>query len=185
VADVMEMNMNPIDEVLTHPHMQKQATQFNLPGMGGFGNAARSFWQGARSAVNPATMGVEAAKGVAGAAAGALALAAVPAAKKIWDSIESRRVFKEMVQLNPGLAQAQQENPMVFNAAYNSLRRLNPVYAGDPMVAGALLERMMSPDADASSRMRALTEGIKQPNAPQHSVMLGTKLGPFQFAHSI
>lgn len=168
--------MNPLDEVLTHPHMQKNAM---------LGDAVRGFMGGARSAFSPQMLGGEAVKGVAGAAAGALALAAVPAAKKIWDSIQSRRVFKEMVQVNPELANAQQADPVMFNAAYNSLRRINPVYAGDPLVAGALLSRMMGPDADLAQRAGIVTQSVRPPEGPRSSLMLSSRLGPFQLNHSI
>ncbi len=168
--------MNPIDEALSDPHTAKLA---------GLGDMARSFVGGAQGALRPDQLGGEAMKGVIGAVAGAGALAAVPAAKKIWDSIQSRRVFKEMVQLAPELSHAQQQDPQTFHASYNAMRRLNPVFAGDPLVASALMKRMMDPSADAEGRMRTLVSTIKQPEAPKSQVMLNSKIGPFSFAHSI
>lgn len=181
--------MNPLDAVIQHPSMRKEAVQLPLPGMGrGLGQMASDFAMGARGAFNPSVLGGEVVKGMAGHAGslalGAVALAAVPAAKKIWDSLESKRVYKEMMQLSPELEGLRQNNPETFSASYNAIRRLNPVYSKDPLVAGAMMSRMNHPEADGNTRLQLLAATTKPPEAAK-SMQLQHKLGPVSLAYNI
>lgn len=122
--------MNPIDEAL----MSKQAF-FGAVGKAvsgvAAGGAGSSFLQGM------------------GAAAGTGLIAGIGmAAIKIRNSISKKRNFKEMMSLNDDLRAEQSQDPKFFNAAYNSLNRVNPQFGRDPIVAGSYMRKMMAnPDA--------------------------------------
>lgn len=152
--------MNPLDEVLAAKEtLEKQ-------GQGFFGQ----MWQGAKSAIRPESLGGELTRGAVGAFAGGAAIAAIPAARKIIDSIRKRRDFREMMETHPQLHDMHQDNPRFFNAAYSSMRRMNPLYARDPLVAGSLMDKMMQNPAQSGL---LLAETMRQ--VPNESM---SALGP-------
>lgn len=142
--------MNPIDEYLS----TKTAAfggQSVLPGMGRF---ARN--QAVQSVVSGA-----------GAAAGGLAVMGLAtAAQKALQSIRKKRQFEDMMQVNPDLAEQQAEDPMKFNAHYNSFRRLNPEFAADPILAGTILRKMNANPETAGSVLAESFKGRKDMGGP-------------------
>lgn len=139
--------MNPLDEYL----MEKEAA-------GGFGAAVSQASKAAKGIA-----GSETAKGIA-VAVGSTALLAglAPAAQKIWGAMTRQSDFKEMMGTNPDLHDIRQENPQFFNQAYNSLRRINPTFGGDPIIAGAYMRKMMA-NKDAAGL--TLAQSVKTPDA--------------------
>lgn len=104
-----------------------------------------------------------------GVAAGAMV--AAPAAQKLMGAITKRRDFNRMMEVNPGLKEEQQMNPTGFNQMYSSLRRMNPDFARDPIVAGGLMFRMGDdPEAAAS----ILQESYRARREPSQSPMTRT-----------
>jgi hypothetical protein len=174
--------MNPIDKAYEMTKKADPSSLLSSAGrfVGGLGRGLAG--EGPRLLSGQAGQGMgQAIRAGAGAAAGSAAIAGLGvAAKKIWDSIESRRVYKEMTQLNPQLAEARDQNPMMFNAAYNSLRRLNPMFAGDPFVAGHVMSGVMS----ASNPMEAagkIMGSVRPPEVPKREMSLQLNSPPLRF----
>ena len=150
--------MNPLDEYF----MEKEA--FN------FGAAAQQAGQAAKGIA-----GSDVAKGIA-TSVGAMALmgAGVPAAQKIWSAVTRRGDFKEMMNVNPDLREVQQEDPRFFNHAYNSLRKVNPTFGRDPIIAGSYMKKMMA-NKDAAGL--TLATSVKTPEAGPARMPFNLELG--------
>ncbi len=97
------------------------------------------------------------------AAGGALATGIGVAAKKITQAITKRRDFRQMMELDPELAEARGKDPRFFNAAYSSMRNINPTFGGDPLTSGALMKKMLDNPANAGL---ILSGSVKDPAAP-------------------
>jgi hypothetical protein len=81
---------------------------------------------------------------VSNAISGAAAVGLATAAAKIYQAANKSREFSEMMEVNPDLQEYQEQDPRKFNAHYNSLRRLNPGFAADPVISGTYMRRMSS-----------------------------------------
>lgn len=134
-----------------------------------FGNLAKGIGE---------TLGGEAIGRGMGAALGTAAVAGIgAAAMKIKDSIGKKRDFKEMMSLNGDLKAEQQQDPRFFNAAYNSLRRINPEFGRDPIVAGAYMRKMMAnPDAAGLT----VAQSVKPLQQKSTGMGLDMSLGPLK-----
>lgn len=101
------------------------------------------------------TFGTQVGKGLTSGVGAALATGAIAgttlAASKVYDALTKSRDFKALLDpnLNPDLHEAQQKNPQFFNAAFSSLRRMQPEFSKDPLVAGSLMRQMMDNPASA------------------------------------
>jgi hypothetical protein len=62
--------------------------------------------------------------------------------RKGWLALTKKRDFDEMLHQNPALRAQQRKDPKMFAAYYNSLRRMNPRFAADPIVAGTYMNQM-------------------------------------------
>jgi hypothetical protein len=160
--------MNPLDEYV------KCAQQMSLPfgagsffGTGGAGNRALNAIGG--------QVGEQGAKMVGGALAGGALLGLGAAIKKIHGAMTKHRDFKQMMGLNPQLAEAQQQRPEMFNQAYSSLRKMNPTFGADPIVAGAYMHKMMILNPEQAGMILAEAAGAKM--QPSSATM---KLGPLE-----
>jgi hypothetical protein len=183
--------MNPIDDYL---EMKKEA---------GFGDMLRGAWQGFSGGVKPVLQ--EAQHGLFGsvlgavppgkfdavsrgfalgekaqvpalAVGGALALAGtVMAIRKIHGAMTKQRDFKQMMQLNPHLADAQAQRPEMFNQAYSSLRKMNPTLTADPLVAGAYMNKMMVLNPEQAGMILVDAAGA---SAPKQQGLRLRKFGP-------
>lgn len=119
-------------------------------------------------------VGSDIAKGLAVSLGGAMLLGAGgPAAQKIWGAITRRGDFKEMMSVNPDLREVQQEDPRFFNHAYSSLRRVNPTFGRDPIVAGSYMKKMMA-NRDAAGLI--LAESVKAPEPGYPSGPIGIEM---------
>lgn len=107
--------MNPVEEFLA----EKRADALPTHGRS-FGNA---FAQGAGA-------------GIASAALEGLASAAT----KIMDAATAKGHFREMLEWNQDL---KDENPKWVNQAFRTLRHFAPDMSKDPLVAGAMVRRMV------------------------------------------
>lgn len=126
---------NPIDDYL---EFKKEAV---------LSGALRGIGRGL-SKLTAEDVGARMGEGALTVAGGMAATGLGVAAKKIMGAITKRRDFNEMMTLNDDLKSYQNRDPKTFNAAYSSLRRMNPTFAGDPVVAGAHMRKMMeNPDA--------------------------------------
>jgi len=168
--------MNPIDEALAAKASMTKEASGGLRGL--IGDAGKAVMKDARRG---------AVEGAAGALAGAAALALVPAAKKVFDGIQSRRDFKQMVQMYPGLADVHRGSPEMFNAAYNSLRRVNPTFGQDPLIAGSYMSAFFSGQHEPHELGKLISGTVKQPNPGPRptNVTLGAQVGPFNIQHPI
>ena len=114
-------------------------------------NVGHSLAQGAGSAI---AAGVVAGVGVA--------------ASKIYDAVTKQRDFKSMLSspYNQDLHEHYQARPKEFNAAFSSLRSVNPEFTKDPMVAGTYLRRMMTfdPKDAGGTLIEALQHRDRFPN---------------------
>jgi len=147
--------MDPLDAALQSKEagLGRAAGMFAQGAMGGgaqrqasklFGEAGRRF-------------GTDLMRGAAGAAGVAAVGVVGHAARKLFQAGVKRRDFQAMLENNPDLEMHQESNPKFFNAAYNSIRSLNPAYGSDPVVAGSLMRRMMqSPEGAGTILMSTL-----------------------------
>ena len=101
------------------------------------------------------------------------------AAMKIKDSISKKRDFKEMLSLNDDLHQEQDQDPKFFNAAYNSLRRTNPEFGRDPIVAGSYMRKMMAnPDAAGLT----IAQSVKPMTQQRGGLGINIDMGPLKYS---
>ena len=108
--------------------------------------------------------------------AGSVLAGGAAVVRKIQESIGRRKDFKTMMQTDPELGGIQKEQPAFFNQAYNSLRRMNPQFGSDPIVAGSYMRKMMSnPDAAGLT----LAQTVKAPSMPG-STSFQADVGPFK-----
>lgn len=114
--------MNPLDEYMSEKHA----------GFGAFGNR----------------LGQAAETGMATALATGAIAATGMAAHKIYEAVTKARDFRDMMgsPFNADLAEHHQTKPKEFNAAFTSLRRMNPTFSQDPMIAGTYMRQMMTYD---------------------------------------
>jgi len=138
--------LNPLDEYF----MEKSAINFGAAAHQA-GNAARG------------VAGSDVAKGMAISVGATAALGMLaPAVQKVWGAMTKGRDFKEMMGTNPDLRDIQQQDPRFFGQAYSSLRRVNPTFGGDPIIAGSYMRKMMA-NKDAAGLTLAQT--VKAPDA--------------------
>lgn len=117
-------------------------------------------------------------KGIGTAVIGAGMAGIGAAAMKIRDSIGKKRDFKEMMSLNGDLKEEQGQDPKFFNAAYNSIRRINPEFGADPIVAGAYMRKMMAnPDAAGLT----VAQSVKPMQQKPSGMGLDVSAGPFKY----
>jgi hypothetical protein len=110
--------MNPVDE-----YLEKWAGSWTKP-----------LW---KQSVRPAL-----ALGAVGAGLSAGVFVAEQGLRRGWSALTKKRDFDEMMHQNPGLREKQRRDPKMFAAFYNSLRRMNPRFAADPIVAGTYMAQM-------------------------------------------
>ena len=137
--------------------------------------------EGMRQAVGTQKGQMELGRAATRMAFGAAAMAAIPAAQKVYDAITKRRDFKEMMQTSPGLSSVQTENPSLFNAAYSSFRRINPTFAKDPVVAGSYMRKIM---ASPESAGLIIAQTVKSPSLSE-GMNVGVDAGPFNLRRSL
>lgn len=103
------------------------------------------------------SMGRALEQGVGGAiAAGAIAGAGI-GVQKLWQAATKGRDFKQMMEHNPDLQEYHDRDPRSFNAQFSSLRRVNPDFGSDPVIAGTYMRRMSENPFGAGG---ILTEGL-------------------------
>ncbi len=130
-----------------------------------FTSKTAGFWEGASKDLRGAAIGV----GVTMAAA-----AAVPAAQKIIGAVTKRYDFNQMLAHNPQLREHQAANPTQFNQMYSSLRSLNPAFAGDPLVAGGLMMRMVDEPSAAANILMDASRTYRAPSfSPMQEALVG------------
>lgn len=151
---------NPIDDAL----MSKEAF---------FGAASKALGGAANTGAGSSFL-----QGV-GAAAGTAVIAGMGmAAMKIRDSIGKKKNFKEMLSLNNDLKAEQAQDPKFFNAAYNSLNRINPQFGQDPIVSGAYMRKMMAnPDAAGLT----VAQSVKPMSQKPGGLGVDMTLGPLKY----
>lgn len=100
------------------------------------------------------------------------------AVRKIHGAMTKQRDFRQMMALNPQLADAQQQRPEMFNQAYSSLRKMNPTFGADPIVAGAYMNKMMVLNPEQAGMILAEAAGAK---GPQPFGLSEMSIGPAKF----
>lgn len=153
---------NPVDEYLSEKALTKQA----LGGFGGpgFGKTVLTgMREGAAQAIG---------QGAVGLAATGISVAAM----KTYRALRKRRDFREMLAVNPDLVEFQEQDPMKFNAHYNSLRVMNPGYAEDPIIAGSLMRSMSSAPHVAGSMLTQSMESAAKTLGSPPQLSLGGKI---------
>lgn len=116
------------------------------------------------------------------AAGGAMMTGIGMAAKKITQAIDKRRDYKQMMQVDPELAEFRKKDPRFFNAAYSSMRSINPTFGGDPLTSGALMKKMLDNPTNAGL---ILAGSVKDPAAPTPGGLgldVSVPMGPATFS---
>lgn len=144
---------NPVDDYLESSPVKTKTA--------GIGDFARSMVGGARGAFSGPEVGKMLMQ--TGAVAGVTALAG--AAKKMYDAATKSSDYKMMLDINPDLVQAQQADPKMFNQYYNSLRRLNPTFASDPVVAGSYMRQMTEHPYNAGNVLVNAINAVPKPQS--------------------
>jgi hypothetical protein len=141
---------------------------------------------GAVKGIDPARAGAEFVGGAmsgGGMAAGAAGVGLLGAgAAKLMGAIQKKKDFSEMMDINPDLRDKQEQDPKFFNAAYTSLRSMNPTFGSDPIVAGGMMRRMTDAPESAGG---ILASSIKQPSAPARNVNFAQSLGPLSYRRDL
>lgn len=163
---------NPVDEAL----MCKEAI------FGGLRQGAQMAFKGMNAPGAGAKLVNDAMGGAAAVAGGAAISALGVGASKLLGAIKKKRDFSDMMETNGDLAAYQEDNPQFFNKAYSSLRSMNPTFAGDPVVAGGMMRRMMESPQGAGG---ILAQSIKAPDAPPTGFGLKGSLGPLNYARNL
>lgn len=116
----------------------------------------------------------------AGLAAGATAavVGGAAATKAIYEAATKARDFRRMLEHDPELEQAHQQNPKLFNAYYTTLRTFNPEFSRDPVTASTFMHKMLAGGSSHAGGVAAETlqyrGKIKSPVDPLLQVMLGS-----------
>ena len=97
---------------------------------------------------------------------GAALMAAPAAAQKIYQAATKRHNYNMMLEQNPELVGARAENPTQFNNYYNSLHRLNPTFAADPIVGGTYMRQMMNNPEAAGKVIVESMRAFPTPSTP-------------------
>ena len=97
--------------------------------------------------------------------------------------IQKARRYREMVQENPDLAEA---DPAVTQKAFNTLHRFNPEYASDPMVAGTFVRNVVDQERLDIGTVNSLVQARKniadQKKSPD-PLSMATSMGKAVGAH--
>lgn len=177
--------MNPIDEALEAVKtagIGDLASGFARGAMGlarkpGIGPLTKSMEAGMNAGQSPLVQNVV---GGAGLAAGGAAITALgAAAAKIYEGIARKGEYREMMAVNPELEYERQKNPEFFAQAYNSLRRVNPTFGRDPIIASSFMHKMMLQGPVGAGATLAGT--VKTPEAPKRGINVQLDAGPMHY----
>lgn len=141
-------------------------TYFQEKTAGFMGNVQQGVAQGMKNL--PGALGQAAVGAAAGGAVGLVGAGLGAAASKIMDAVTKRHDFRQMLEYNPELQAHHETNPKFFNQVYSSLRTANPSFAGDPIIAGNYMRRMM----DAPEGAGGLLE-LARTNRPKEETLYG------------
>lgn len=114
-------------------------------------------------------------------AAGSGAIAGVmSAAAKMYDAATKKRDFDAMMEANPHLGVHQSRDPEGFNRLYTSLRKMNPEFSSDPLIAGSYMFQGMEGPAEtrglAAVRARGDASSLR-PGPVSDAVAAGLRHG--------
>ena len=105
----------------------------------GMGKEAVPAWMTSPAAKAVGTAaGIAIATPIAGAAVGGIG----DLAGMAYNAITKKRDFNQMLEFNQDLRQMHKQDPKMVNAAFSTLRRINPKYSRDPLVAGAFVRNL-------------------------------------------
>lgn len=140
--------MNPLEEFLEDYGSEKQAA---MPSFG-------TLRSGAKDAGN--TFGAALAVGAGTALATAAIGGATGAFGAIRDAATKGRDFRQMMDVNADLHDHHQQDPKMFNQLYTSLRKANPAFAKDPVIAGTYMRKMLDSPAHAGGLLAEATGSV-------------------------
>lgn len=144
--------MNPLDEFLETEKVAFSPTMSNL--------------------------GQMAMMGVIGAGTTAAVAGAVPAAKALYGAATKGRDFKSMLAFDPELKELHKANPKYVNAGFNTLRRMNPDFAADPMVSSAFVKQVAYGDTQGAFGLaQEALRAAPKPGAMQEAFVSGAGTG--------
>jgi hypothetical protein len=110
-----------------------------------------------------------------------LATAALPiAAGKVYNAVNKKSRFNSMMGFNDDLHAMAEEDPKRFAQYYDSLHRMSPDFAADPIVAGTYMRQMLSNPSGAGKVLVEARGGTKNlPNSPVGDALrgMGTPVG--------
>ena len=105
-------------------------------------------------------------------------------AEKLYDAATKSRDFKQMMEANPHLQAYQKEDPAGFGRMFSALRRMNPEFSREPLVAGAYMHEAMEtpPEERGMVAVKALQAAKPLPVRPIREV---AGMGAAQFARGM
>jgi hypothetical protein len=102
-------------------------------------------------------------------------------ARSLYDAVTKRRDFKTMLEHNPDLHEHLERDPKFFNQAYSSLRKVNPQFSSEPLIAGNYMRQMMEAPLSAGGKIELALMGGRSSSSP---VMDMAMKGMFEGAKS-
>lgn len=117
------------------------------------------------------------AQGAATAGAGALIAGAGIAAHSIYGAVTKARDFRKMLSFNEDLAARHKQNPKYINAAFSTLRSVNPQFSSDPMVAGSFIRNIVESPEGAFGAAGQAAQYAPRFNALQEAALGGLQSG--------
>jgi hypothetical protein len=101
--------------------------------------------------------------GIGGGVGAALAGSGALAVQHIYDAATSKRDFRGMLSWNKDL---HDEDQVVVNQAFRTLRRFAPDLSRDPLVAGAMVRQMVQAPQGAAGIVQQAIQGQKNVGSP-------------------
>jgi hypothetical protein len=101
-----------------------------------------------------------------------LAAAGLPiAASRVYNAVNKGSRFRSMMEHNEDLGAFAEQDPKRFAQFYDSLHKMSPEFASDPVVAGTYMRQMMSNPSGAG---KVLVEARGSMKAPPQSPFAST-----------
>lgn len=116
--------------------------------------------------------------GAVGAGTTAAIAGLVPAATTIYNAATKGRDFRGMLEFDPELKELHKQNPKYVNAGFSTLRRMNPEFSKDPMVASAFVKQVAYGNTEGSFGLaQEALRSAPRPGAMEEAFVSGAGLG--------
>lgn len=131
-------------------------------------------------------LGRIASTGAVTAGATAAVAGTVPAVKAIYNAATAKRDFNAMLSFDPNLKEMHRSNPKYINASFRTLRRLNPEFSKDPMIASSYVSNIVASGGEGALGMaQDVMRSAPRPSAMQDAFVSGASQGVSGALHDV